>query len=175
MKRFIAVADTHLNEWRVPEKLIELMEGADFVVHAGDFDKYPVFKKFSDYELYAVQGNSDDEKIKEELEKECVFDVESVKVGVVHRGNYINHFHDLGYKAMEMDVDVLIFGHLHRFVLEEARGKLLVCPGSPTLPRMSIASCAEIVVDGSRVDVRFHVVQPLFCGMDVYESWRGCG
>ncbi|MEM4155590.1 MAG: metallophosphoesterase family protein [Archaeoglobaceae archaeon] len=35
--RIIAVADTHLQEWQVPKKLIELMESADLIVHAGDF------------------------------------------------------------------------------------------------------------------------------------------
>ncbi|AAB89070.1 metallophosphoesterase [Archaeoglobus fulgidus] len=175
MKRILAVADTHLKEWNLPEKLIELMEGADFVVHAGDFESYKVYKKFSDYELYAVAGNSDDDKIKEELDEELVFEVEGVRFGLVHKGNFINQFHDLGYKAMELGVDVLVFGHLHRFVLEEVRGKLLVCPGSPTQPRMSVASCAEIAVDGSKVDVKYHVVQPLFCGMDVYEKLEGCG
>ncbi|WP_456329287.1 YfcE family phosphodiesterase [Archaeoglobus sp.] len=174
MKRIIAVADTHLREWELPEKLLEMMENSDIVVHAGDFETYEVYKKFSEYELYAVYGNSDEEAVRRELERELTFEVEGVRFGLIHKGNFINQFHDLGYKAMELDVDVLIFGHLHRFVLEEVRGKLLVCPGSPTQPRMSVASCAEIVVDGSKVDVKYHVVQPLFCGMDVYEKLEGC-
>uniref|UniRef100_A0A7C3RC42 Phosphoesterase n=1 Tax=Archaeoglobus fulgidus TaxID=2234 RepID=A0A7C3RC42_ARCFL len=174
MKRILAVADTHLREWKLPEKLLEMLDNADIVVHAGDFESYEVYKKFSEYNLYAVAGNSDDEAVREELENELTFEVEGLRFGLVHRGNFINQFHDLGYKAMELDVDVLVFGHLHRFVLEEIRGKLLICPGSPTQPRMSVASCAEIVVNRSKVDVRYHVVQPLFCGMDVYEKLEGC-
>lgn len=83
MKRLIALADTHLKSWNLLKKLLELMDEADFVVHAGDFVTYPV---------------------------------------------YLNQFHDLRYKALELDVDVLLFGHLHRFVSEEVRrgGKLLL-------------------------------------------------
>ncbi len=174
MKRIIAIADTHLDSWNLPEKLVELIEDADFVIHAGDFHSYSVYKKFADYNLYAVYGNSDEDKIKDELLDEIVFEIEGVKFGLVHKGNYINQFHDLGYKAMEMKADVLVFGHLHRFVLEEIRGRIIVCPGSPTQPRMSAASCAEIIVDGRKVDIKYHVVQPLFCGMDVFERMRGC-
>lgn len=174
MKRILAVADTHLRGWKLPEKLLKMMEDADIVVHAGDFESYEVYRKFSGYELYAVYGNSDDEAVRQELE-EVTFEVEGVSFGLIHKGNFINQFHDLGYKAMELGVDVLIFGHLHRFILEEVKGKLLICPDSPTQPRMSIASCAEIVVDGSKIDVKYHIVQPLFCSMDVYEKLEGCG
>ncbi len=173
MKRIVAVADTHLESWKIPEKLAELMDNADIVIHAGDFDRYAIYRRFADYELVAVAGNEDDERIKEELPEVATFRVDRIKIGIVHKGNYLNHFHDLGYKALELGVDVLVFGHLHRFVLERLRNVLLLCPGSPTRPRLSAASCAEIIVDGGKVDVKYHVVQPLFCGMDVIEKMEG--
>jgi len=174
MKRVLAIADTHMKEWILPEKLSEMMENTDTIVHAGDFDLYPIYKKFNKYELIAVAGDSDDEKIKDELPETTVFEIEGLKFGVIHKGNYINEFHDLGYKALELGVDVLIFGHLHRFILEKLRRVILICPGSPTSPRLSVASCAEIVIDGSKVDVNYHVVQPLFRGMDVLNQLEGC-
>ena len=173
MKRILAIADTHLESWDIPEKLAEMMENVDIIVHAGDFDSYLVYRKFAEYELIAVVGNSDDEKIREELPEAATFEVDGIRFGVVHKGNYLNQYHDLGYRAMELGVDVLIFGHLHRFVLEELKGRILVCPGSPTQPRLSAASCAEIIVDGRKVNVQYHVVQPLFCGMDALNKLRG--
>lgn len=168
--RIVAIADTHLNTWKIPEKLKELLEDADLVVHAGDFDKYEIYKKFnSNFELIAVQGNSDEDKIKRILPKVQTFKVENVKFGVVHKGNYLNQFHDLGYRAKELGVDFLIFGHIHRFVLDRLKDVTLLCPGSPTMPRLSVASCAEIVVEGKNVSVKHHVVQNLFCGIDVYK------
>lgn len=172
MKKIIVVSDTHLSDWDLPKKLVELMEDADLVIHAGDFDGYRVYKKFTSYELKAVKGNADDEKIKEELPEVEIFDVESVKFGVVHKGNYLNEFSDLGYKALELGVNFLIFGHIHRFVLENFNRAVLLCPGSPTQPRLSAASCAEITVDGSKVNVRCYIVQNLFCGMNVFEVFK---
>ncbi len=173
MKNIIAVADTHLDSWKIPEKLSELIDNADMIIHAGDFDTYSVYRKFAKYDLVAVAGNEDEEKVREELPDVATFEVDGVKIGVVHRGNYLNHFHDLGYRALELGVDVLVFGHLHRFVMERIKNVLLLCPGSPTQPRLSAASCAELVIDGSKVDVRYHIVQPLFCGIDVIQKLEG--
>lgn len=174
--KIIAVADTHLEKWDLPKKLEELLKSADLVVHAGDFTSYEVYKKFAEFNLVAVSGNSDDEMIRSELEEVVKFEVEKFRFGVVHAGNYLNDFHDLLYKAMELEVDVLIFGHIHRFVIEKRRGIIAMCPGSPTRPRMSVASCAEIEVDGERISFKHHVVQPVFCSREVgdFESrcWR---
>jgi hypothetical protein len=51
--------------------------------------------------------------------------------------------------AREMDVQVLVFGHIHRPLIEKGK-RLLICPGSTTLPRMSAPSLAELeIVEGS--------------------------
>jgi len=56
-------------------------------------------------------------------------------------------FSDLIYKAKELEVDIMIFGHTHRPFLKEVGGIVLLNPGSPTEPRFSPPSFAEIVVD----------------------------
>jgi len=164
MKKLILISDTHLKEWNIPKRLEDLIKNSDFVVHAGDFDSYNVYKKFSEYDLIAVHGDSDDERVKSELPEVRVFEVEKVRFGLIHKGNYLNEFHDLGYKAMELGVNVLIFGHVHRFVVEKFKNVVVICPGSPTKPRLSLASCAEVLVDGSKIDIRCKIVQDLFCG-----------
>jgi putative phosphoesterase len=52
--------------------------------------------------------------------------------------------------AREMEVEVLVFGHLHRPVVERGE-RLLICPGSPTLPRMAAPTVAELEVEAGRV------------------------
>ena len=169
MIKIVAMSDTHVSSLdEFPEKLINLIEDADMLVHAGDFDKYRVYKELSRYNLIAVRGDSDEESIRLSLPDVRTFKVENVSFGVVHKGNYLNEFHDLGYKAMELGVNVLIFGHIHRFVLEKFKDVLILCPGSPTFPRLSIASCAEIIVDGSKVDIKCKVTQDVVCGY----NWR---
>ncbi len=167
MKRIIAISDTHMERWVPIPKLKELMEEADLVTHCGDFHTFDVYKRIKkECELKAVFGNSDDTKIKKELPETEKFNLENLKVGLIHKGNYLNDFYDLGYKAKELGVDILIFGHIHRFVMEKLGNTLLISPGSPTKPRLSIASCAEILVDGSKVDVMMRIVQEKFCGME---------
>jgi len=167
----IAISDTHMEKWMPPPKLEELMGGADLVVHCGDFHTYKVYKKIKrDYELKAVFGNDDDARIKRELSETEKFDMEKLKIGLTHKGNYLNNFDDLGYRARELGVDILVFGHIHRFVLEKMGDVLLISPGSPTKPRLSIASCAEILIDGTKVDVRMRIVQDVFCGMEAIEK-----
>lgn len=161
--RLIATSDTHLKKPEIPKKLLDLMETADLVVHAGDFESYEVYEKFSEFKLVAVRGDSDDPRILESLPEVAEFEFGGFRFGVVHKGNYINNFDDLLYKAMELDVDLLIFGHLHRFILEKVKDKVILCAGSPTEPRMSFASCAEIIIEGKEIKVRCHLVQPLFC------------
>lgn len=176
MMKIIAVADTHLNQWKLPEKLLKLIRNADMLIHAGDFVSYDVYKRFSEFNLVAVRGNSDDDRIKSELKEVQRFSVGKFKFGLIHKGNYINEFHDLVYRALEMKVKVLVFGHVHRFVLEKRRGVIVLCPGSPTQPRMSVASCAEIEVEGNEIVIRHHVIQPIICSMEVGEfedSFRG--
>jgi hypothetical protein len=167
MKRIIAISDTHMEEWMPMLKLEELMEKADLVTHCGDFHTYEVYKEIKkECELKAVFGNADDIEIKKELPEVEKFNLERLKIGLIHQGNYLNDFYDLGYKAKELGVDILIFGHIHRFALEKIGNTLLISPGSPTNPRLSIASCAEILIDGSRVDVEMKIVQEKFCGME---------
>ncbi|AGK61018.1 phosphoesterase, MJ0936 family [Archaeoglobus sulfaticallidus PM70-1] len=168
MTKIIAISDTHMDLWHPPKKLSELMDNADLIVHCGDFTKYEVYETLKkEYDLFAVRGNADDNRIKKELPELTRFSVEGLKIGLIHQGNYLNRFDDLGYKAKEMSVDVLVFGHIHRFVVESVGGKLLICPGSPTKPRLSIASCAEITVEGKRVNVEMKIVQDVVCGMGV--------
>lgn len=162
--KIIAVADTHLQSWQIPEKLVQLMESADLVVHAGDFVSYEVYEKFSEFELIAVRGDNDDPALSG-LPEISKFRAGDLEIGVVHKGNYLNIFDDLLYKAMEINVDLLIFGHIHRFVFEKIKNRAILCPGSPTEPRMSFASCAEILIDKKEVEVKCHLVQPIFCSL----------
>ncbi len=173
MKKIIAVADTHVRRLEeLPRELIELMDVADLVIHAGDFTGYEVYCEMRDkYNLKAVRGNLDDEKVKKELPDELTFTVEGVRFGVTHKGNYVDQFYDLGYKAMEMDVDILIFGHIHRFVIENTSGRVIISPGSPTMPRFSVSSCAEINVENKRIDIELKFIGKIGCCWVSDQRW----
>jgi len=173
MKRILAISDTHMERWTPIPKLEELMERADLIVHCGDFHAHEVYEHLkSRYDLKAVRGNSDDERIKSELPEVTTFEVESVRFGLIHRGNLLNNFDDLGYEAREIGVDVLIFGHIHRYHVEKLGRVLLVSPGSPTQPKLSIATCAVLEVEKGRISVKMEIVQDLYCGLEEMKKLR---
>lgn len=157
MKRIVAISDTHLvGGSLVPGPLVELAEGADLLLHAGDFVSFEVYKAFCDLgPLEAVSGNSDSPEVKAILPERRVVEVEGVKIGLVHRASHSADTTGAAFLAREMEVDALVFGHLHRPVVERGP-RLLISPGSPTEPRLSAPSVAEIEVDG--VEIRGRIV-----------------
>ncbi len=152
MKRIVAVSDTHLElASEVPDRLVDLAEGADLILHAGDFVSKEVYEAFCDLgPLEAVFGNSDDPEVKSLLPERRVVEVEDVRIGLVHRASYSADLTGADLLAREMEVDALVFGHIHRPLVKPG-SRLLICPGSPAAPRLSAPSVAEIEVDGGEM------------------------
>ncbi len=172
--KILAVADTHVRTFdELPERLIKIMENVDMVVHAGDYTSTDVLDGFIESCTFkGVYGNADDAQIKDRLKREEKFRAEKIDVGILHSGNYLNQFDDLGYKAKEIGVNLLIFGHIHRFVVERFGDVVVVCPGSPTLPRLSASSCAVIEIEDGSVKINFELVKEFACGMDLKSMSR---
>ncbi|WP_321419315.1 metallophosphoesterase [uncultured Methanomethylovorans sp.] len=148
--RIIAISDTHIETGVIPKYLADVLAGYDIIVHAGDFTSYECYEAFEAIgKLKAVHGNVDDALIKQVLPEKVIFEAEGIKIGIVHEGALsINDTTALRYLAMEMEVDILIYGHLHRPLIEKS-DVLLICPGSPTKPRMSDPCAVEIeIIDG---------------------------
>ena len=166
MTKIIALSDTHL-ERGLPEKLVELAEDADIILHAGDFVVRDVYDSLTDLgRVEAVCGNSDSPELKKLLPERKVIEVDGVRIGLVHRAS---HSSGPGTEmlAREMEVDVLVYGHLHR-PLVERNDKLLICPGSPTVPRMSPPTVAEIEIKDGKVTGRIVPVGEPTCDYILY-------
>ncbi len=155
MTRIIAVSDTHLEGSEpMPSGLPELLDGADIILHAGDFASIEAYRAFEKTgRLVAVCGNADSPELKRLLPKKRTVEVEGVKIGLVHMASHSFDLTGAGMMAREMDVAVLIFGHIHRPVVEKG-DLLLVCPGSPTFPRQSAPSVAELEINDGRISGR---------------------
>ncbi len=129
--RILAISDTHflgresLNFCRVLESL-----EFDLLVHAGDFtsrESYELLRelcKERGVELLAVKGNCD----KFDLPEVGTAEIYGIKVAAKHEP-LMDDFSDLYYLARELEVNVLIFGHIHRFALV-SENPLVFCPGA---------------------------------------------
>lgn len=162
--KLIALSDTHLKKGEIPPQLQSILEDCDLIVHAGDFSTVEAYKAFnSSGKLKAVYGNDDTLELRKLLPERLKFEVEGAKVGVVHEGGLsVMDTTAQGYLAKEMGVDVLIFGHLHRPLIEK-KDVMLVCPGSPTKPRMSNPSVVELIIEKGSINGRILTLEGDSC------------
>lgn len=163
--KLIALSDTHMKTGEIPPQLQDLLKECDLVVHAGDFSTLETYQAFnSSGKLKAVFGNDDTPELKRLLPERLIFEVEGVKIGVIHEGGLsVMDTTSQGYLAKEMEVDILIFGHLHRPLIEK-KDVMLVCPGSPTKPRMSSPSVVELIIENGSISGRIIPLEGDTCG-----------
>ena len=119
MKRVIVLSDTH--GLLRPEVLAYLTQ-ADEVIHGGDINTQAIVDKLSEYApLHIVRGNNDKDWA-EDLPHSLTFTIEGVRFFLVHNR-----------KAVPPDlsgVNVVIYGHSHKYACEERDGVLWLNPGS---------------------------------------------
>jgi putative phosphoesterase len=163
MTRIIALSDTHLVEG-LPANLTDILKEADLILHAGDFVSPVAYRSFDSLaRLEAVCGNADSPQLRKLLPERRVLAVEGVRIGLVHRASLSQDLLGAKMLAREMEVEVLVFGHLHRPVVERGE-RLLICPGSPTLPRMAAPTVAELEVEAGRIRGRIVPLGRPSCG-----------
>lgn len=160
----IVLSDTHLKTGEIPPQLQTLLEKCDIIVHAGDFSTVEAYQAFNAFgKLKAVFGNDDVPELKKLLPKKLKFEIEGINIGVVHEGGLsVTDATAQGYLAKEMEVDILIFGHLHRPLIEKSN-VVLVCPGSPTKPRMSNPSVVELIIEKGSINGRIITLEGDTC------------
>ncbi len=152
MTRIIAISDTHLEGRQdLPPGLAKQLVGADIILHAGDFVSPEAYNALAEMgRLEAVCGNADSPQLKRLLPKRKAIEIEGIKIGLVHMASHSFDLIGAEMMAREMNVAVLIFGHIHRPIVEKG-DRLLICPGSPTLPRQSAPSFAELEIKDGHI------------------------
>jgi putative phosphoesterase len=132
MARVILVADTHIPKVgpAMPSRLLQECEGADLILHAGDLIEMSVMEKLSSLApTRAVVGKS-------LLPDKTVVEVEGKLVGLIHGWGP-----PMGIERRVLSrfsgVDVVVFGHTHKALVDERKGTMLVNPGTPNDRRFS--------------------------------------
>lgn len=123
-KRIDIVSDTH---GRLSARLVQELEGADLIVHAGDITSENDWAHLlAIAPIKAVLGNNDFYRdYGPEVARLNQFTYEGLRFAVAH------YREDLPVGA----VDVAICGHTHRSTIAEVGDCLVINPGSPTFPR----------------------------------------
>lgn len=113
------LSDTH---GLLRPQVLEHLKTADAIVHGGDINTQKIVDELKQYApLYIVRGNND-KQWAEGLPHDCTFTLGGVSFYMVHNKKDIPD--DLPA------VDVIIFGHSHKYVQEMKDGTLWLNPGS---------------------------------------------
>lgn len=128
MKKIIIVSDTHGN-YRAIDRLLPIMLESDYVFHLGDHDgdimRY--YGKLKD-KLYSVKGNCDGGG------EDLILQIEDLKVMLTHGDRYRVKSSNMSllYRAQELGVNVVFYGHTHCASIDTIQGVTLINPGCMT-------------------------------------------
>ena len=129
------VSDTHRFTSTI-DRAILFLQDCDLIVHAGDnIDDADYIQAMTDIPVVAVKGNCD--YYSDPGNDEEIFMADDKKVFVCHGHNYGIKYtlSDLLKKALDSNIDIVIFGHSHVPCYEERKGIVFINPGSVSLPR----------------------------------------
>ena len=132
--RVAITGDTHMPRGgrELPERCLELLAGADLIVHTGDFSERSVLERLQDLgRVVAVHGNVDSDELRRELPERITVDLGEVVLGLVHdAGPARGRIERLRREFPE--ADAVVFGHSHLPLHERDGGFQIFNPGSPT-------------------------------------------
>ena len=166
--KIIAISDTHIKGSifdSLQDDLLSMLREADIIIHAGDFVREQVYDEFLALSrLEAVHGNMDDFALFKKLPERKVIEADGVRIGIVHEAALsIQDTIGARYMAKEMGVDLLIFGHIHKPIIEKS-DVIVACPGSPTSPRLSEPSALELIIEDGEISGRIVTFEGAVCG-----------
>lgn len=117
--RIAILSDTH---GLLRPAVVEQLKTADVILHGGDVNRQSVVDALRQYApLYVVRGNND-KAWAENIPHDLTVTLEGVTFYMVHNKKEI--------PADLTGVDVVVFGHSHKYMQEEKNGILWLNPGS---------------------------------------------
>jgi putative phosphoesterase len=133
---FVAIiSDTHMPKGarRLPDHCLNLLAGAEAIVHAGDVSTLAVLRELETIgpPVHAVHGNVDEPALRQLLPETLRLDLLGHAVAVIHdsgpaRGRLAR------LESRFPGAELVVFGHSHLPLHERSEGLQIFNPGSPT-------------------------------------------
>lgn len=140
MKQIAILSDTH---GLLREQVIAELVKADYAIHAGDINTSDIIESMRKLgETYAVRGNNDKEWAGA-LPESITVTIGGVRFFIVHNKKDIpKHL---------SNVDVIVYGHSHKYSAEIINGVLFLNPGSCGKRRFNLElTMCRMIVDSGR-------------------------
>ena len=117
--KLVILSDTH---GLLRPEVLECLKDADAILHGGDIHRPEIVDQLRQYApLYVVRGNND-KAWAEEIPHDLTVTLEGLTFCMVHNKKEL--------PADLSGVDVVVFGHTHKYVPEEKEGRLWLNHGS---------------------------------------------
>lgn len=148
--RIAVISDTHRSYW-TSTKVINEIKKSDMLIHLGDnVVDIEDIRPYYNGPIINLRGNCDFTKT---TPSEKIINVGEIKVFITHGSNYAVKYDltKLKYRAEELEVDMVLYGHTHVSNIEFEEGIWYVNPGSPVLPRDGQESIAIIDIEGRKI------------------------
>lgn len=139
MTTIVILSDTH---GLLRDEVKQQLKNSDIIIHAGDINTQAIVNEMKSFApLHIVRGNNDKEWASE-LPTSLFIIIEEVRIFIVHNKKDIPT--DL------TDVDLIIYGHSHKYDDKEVDGVRMFNPGSCGKRRFDLEiTMAQMIVDKS--------------------------
>lgn len=142
-KKIAVLSDTH---GLLRPEVLEKINGCDAILHGGDINKQAILDELAKIApVYAVRGNNDKEWAGH-LPETLRIPIEDCRFFMIHNKKFVPK--DL------TGIDVVIFGHSHKYSEQEIDGRLWLNPGSCGKRRFDQEiTLAILTVEGKTISV----------------------
>lgn len=134
--RLLVLSDTHCNSLEeLPGRLLREMEGADMILHAGDYTGLPLASALAQRPNFrGVYGNLDGPEVRALVKPSLLLELQGYRIGLCHpyEGGPPQEAVQRALRALGKKPDLLIHGHTHVPVFERRQGLWVLNPGSAT-------------------------------------------
>lgn len=127
MTNVALISDIH---GRLDPHVLDYLEDCDYIVCAGDTEDPLILEELATIApVTAVRGNCDWRPWADSLPKDAVLHVEDVNIYVIH------NLDNLSFTPDPNKIDVVVYGHTHRYKQYYENDVLYINPGSVSEPR----------------------------------------
>jgi len=131
------ISDTHVPKraHRIPEKVFEIFQDVDYIIHAGDLVELAVVDELEQIApVLAVHGNMDGVEIAGAFPRLNTLKIFNWKIGVMHDPDILFGLNKMRELAKQQGFNVFVYGHTHMANIKWESKTLYINPGSPTVP-----------------------------------------
>lgn len=147
--KILVVSDTHGHTKNL-ERVLEKVGDIDLFIHCGDLEGGEDYiRALVEVPCYMVAGNND---WFSDLQREMEISVDDYRIWITHGNNYGVSMgpERLLEEAAARNVDVVMYGHTHRPLIEYQDNIVIVNPGSLSYPRQNGRKPSYLIMEIDR-------------------------